>query len=64
MLCSTSLEELPALFRMLMGALQTLDSSRAPVVEKQFADWSCVLWITHCLSEDISITVLCFLVFN
>jgi hypothetical protein len=43
MLCSASLDELPALFRMLMGAIQTLDSSRAPVVEKQFADLSCVV---------------------
>jgi hypothetical protein len=47
MLCSASLDELPALFRMLMGAVQTLDSSRTPVVEKQFADLSCVVWISR-----------------
>ena len=47
MLCSASLDELPALFRMLMGAILTLDSSRAPVVKKQFADWSCVIWISR-----------------
>jgi hypothetical protein len=47
MLCSASLDELPALFRMLMGAIQTLDSSRAPVVKKQLADLSCVVWISR-----------------
>jgi hypothetical protein len=45
-LCSASLDELPALFWMLMGAVLTFDSSRAPVVKKQFADWSFVLWIS------------------
>jgi len=45
MLCPSSLDELPALSWMPMGALQTLDSSGAPVVKKQFADWSCVLKI-------------------
>ena len=47
MLCSASLDELPALFRMLMDAVLTLDSSRAPVVKKQLADLSCVVWISR-----------------
>jgi len=44
MLCSASLDELPALLRMLIGALLTLDSCRALVVEKQFTDRSCIFW--------------------
>jgi len=44
-LCSASLDELPALLRMLMSALLALDSCRAPVIEKQLADWSCVFLI-------------------